>query len=211
MKINVLVYKFPSSTLSYLKLTPWWYFNLSNLTNYSYAKFDIFLPLFSLMVQFITSLRIDTSRASVSVPYIPDILTYKPQVKISYRACIHTLQRVLWLRTSPSGWGGFQRCHVLYGSEPRIPAEVGSSAATCTMAPDLIFQLRWVPALPRVLSLHPIVWYRIWTCVTRDEQRAQNVHVVKEKMNLIVTSPDLIGLIAYLYHQVATSFPKAHL
>jgi hypothetical protein len=28
---------------------------------------------------------------------------------------------------------------------------------------------------------------------------------------LSVTSPGLIGLISYLYHQVATSFPEAHL
>jgi hypothetical protein len=59
------------------------------------------------------------------------------------------------------------RCRVPYSSGPRLPAEMGSSAATCPMAsnitsvgsvaamcptaPDLTSLLRWAPALPRVL------------------------------------------------------------
>jgi hypothetical protein len=44
-------------------------------------------------------------------------------------------------------------CHVPYSSGPRLPAEVGSSAAMCPMALDLASQLRWAPALPRVIWL----------------------------------------------------------
>jgi hypothetical protein len=40
---------------------------------------------------------------------------------------------------------------VPYDSGPRLPAEVGSNAATCPMAPDLASRLRWVPVLPHVL------------------------------------------------------------
>jgi hypothetical protein len=87
------------------------------------------------------------------VPCRPDTPTYKPQVKISCRTCIHTLPRVLWLRISPPSWGGLRRCHVPYGSGPRLPAEVDSSAATCPMALDLASRLRWAPVLPRALWL----------------------------------------------------------
>jgi hypothetical protein len=44
-------------------------------------------------------------------------------------------------------------CHMLYGSGPRLPVELGSNAATCPMAPDLASQLRWAPTLPRVIWL----------------------------------------------------------
>jgi hypothetical protein len=60
------------------------------------------------------------------------------------------LPRVLWLRTLPPGRGGLQRCHVSYGSEPRLLTEVVFGAATCPMAPDLTSRLRWTPTLPRV-------------------------------------------------------------
>jgi hypothetical protein len=36
-----------------------------------------------------------------------------------------------------------------------------------------------------VLALHPVVWYRRWTGVTRGEQRAQEVYVVKGEMDLV--------------------------
>jgi hypothetical protein len=80
-------------------------------------------------------------------------LTYKPQVKISCRACIHTLPCALRLRTSPPSWGGLRCCHVSYSSRPRLLTEVGSDPATCPMAPDIASQLRWAPVLPRVLWL----------------------------------------------------------
>jgi hypothetical protein len=31
------------------------------------------------------------------------------------------------------------RCHVFYGSEPRLPVKLGSDAAKCPMALDLAF------------------------------------------------------------------------
>jgi hypothetical protein len=36
-----------------------------------------------------------------------------------------------------------------------------------------------------VIALCPAVWYWRWTCVTRDEQRAWEIHVVKGEMDLI--------------------------
>jgi hypothetical protein len=63
------------------------------------------------------------------------------------------LPRAPWLQTSPPGSGGLQRCHVSYGSGPRLPAEVSSNAAMCPMAPNLTSRLRWSQALPRVLWL----------------------------------------------------------
>jgi hypothetical protein len=63
------------------------------------------------------------------------------------------LPRVIWLRTSSPDWGGLRRCHVSYDSETRLPAEVGSGAATCPVAPDLTSRLGRAPALPRVPRL----------------------------------------------------------
>jgi hypothetical protein len=42
-------------------------------------------------------------------------------------------------------------CHVPCGSGPHLPAEVGSSAAMCPMAPDHTSWLRWAPVLPGAL------------------------------------------------------------
>jgi hypothetical protein len=47
----------------------------------------------------------------------------------------------------------FTHCHVSNGSRPRLPAEVGSSAATCPMALELTSQLRWALTLPLVIWL----------------------------------------------------------
>jgi hypothetical protein len=57
-------------------------------------------------------------------------------------------------------------CHVSYGFEPRLPAEVGSGSATCPMAPDLASRLRWAPVLPHVLWLwtSPPSWGGLWRC-----------------------------------------------
>jgi hypothetical protein len=43
---------------------------------------------------------------------------------------------VIWLQTLPTCPGGLRRCHMSYGSGPRLPAEEGSGAATCHMALD---------------------------------------------------------------------------
>jgi hypothetical protein len=40
------------------------------------------------------------------------------------------------------------RCHVPYGSEPRLLTEMASSAAMCPMALDLTSRMRWAPVLP---------------------------------------------------------------
>jgi hypothetical protein len=55
---------------------------------------------------------------------------------------------------------------VPYGFGPRLPAEVGSSAATCPMAPDLTSRLMWAPMLSRVLCLRtsPIGWGGLQRC-----------------------------------------------
>jgi hypothetical protein len=42
---------------------------------------------------------------------------------------------VIWLRTSPSSWGGLRRCHISCGSGPHLLAGAGSDAATCPTAP----------------------------------------------------------------------------
>jgi hypothetical protein len=45
------------------------------------------------------------------------------------------LPRVIWLRTPSPDCGALRCCHVSYGSRHRLPAEVGSGATTCRMAP----------------------------------------------------------------------------
>jgi hypothetical protein len=45
-------------------------------------------------------------------------------------------------------------CHVPYSSRPRLPIEVGSGAATCSMALDLTSRFRWalmLSCVPRLL------------------------------------------------------------
>jgi hypothetical protein len=79
--------------------------------------------------------------------------TYRLQIKTRSRVCIHVLPCVLQLRTSPlPTWAlalpcvvqfwtlppcrcGLQRCYVFRGPGPRLPAGVGSGAATCSVAP----------------------------------------------------------------------------
>jgi hypothetical protein len=107
----------------------------------------------------------------LSIPYRPGTPTYKLQVKTSSSACITTLPRALWLRTSPSCWDGLRRCHVSYGSGLRLPTEVGSGVATCPTALDLASTLRWAPMLPHVLMprTSPFGWGGLWRChVPRD-------------------------------------------
>jgi hypothetical protein len=45
----------------------------------------------------------------------------------------------------------FTHCHLPYGSGSRLLVEVGFDAATCPMAPNLAFWLRWALTLSRVL------------------------------------------------------------
>jgi hypothetical protein len=53
-------------------------------------------------------------------------------------------------------WRASMSCHVPYGSGPHLPAEMGSDAATCPIAPDLASRLRWAPALPRAPQLQTL-------------------------------------------------------
>jgi hypothetical protein len=87
----------------------------------------------------------------VSVPYRSGTCTYKLQVKISSRTCIHVLPRALRLWISPPCQGGLWCCHVFYGSRPRFPIEVDSCAATCPVTLNLASRLRWAPALRLVV------------------------------------------------------------
>jgi hypothetical protein len=82
---------------------------------------------------------------TTTCPMAPDL--------ISWPRWALTLSRVLWLRTSPIGWGGLRRCHVPYSSRPCLPFKVGSDAATCPMPLDLTSQLRWAPAVSCVIWL----------------------------------------------------------
>jgi hypothetical protein len=63
------------------------------------------------------------------------------------------LPRALWLRTLPPYRGGLRHCHVPHGFGPRLPAQEGSSAATCLMAPDHASLLRWASTLPHAPQL----------------------------------------------------------
>jgi hypothetical protein len=78
--------------------------------------------------------------------------TYKPQVSYGFEprlgSGVATCPMALDLTSQLSG---LRRCHVSYGSGPRLLVEVGSGAATCPMAPDLASRLRWAPALPCVI------------------------------------------------------------
>jgi hypothetical protein len=91
----------------------------------------------------------------LSVPYRPGTPTYRIQDKTRSRACIHALPCALQLRTMHLCQGGLRRCHVSYSSGPCLPVEVGSSAATCLMTPDLAPLLKWAP-----VPLH-VQWLRI--------------------------------------------------
>jgi hypothetical protein len=56
--------------------------------------------------------------------------------------------------------------HVPYGSGPRLPAEMGSGAATCLMVSDLASRLRWALALPRAprIRTSPPSRGGLWRC-----------------------------------------------
>jgi hypothetical protein len=77
---------------------------------------------------------------------------YRLQDKTRSRVCYHTLPHVPRPQTSPPYQGGLLCCHVSLSPGPRLPANEGSSAATCPTAPDLASLSRRAPVLPRVLS-----------------------------------------------------------
>jgi hypothetical protein len=54
------------------------------------------------------------------------------------------------LKTGYGAWRASTRCHVSCSFRPHLPVEVGSSATTCPVAPDLTSLLRRAPALPCV-------------------------------------------------------------
>jgi hypothetical protein len=88
---------------------------------------------------------------SLSVPYGSGTRAYRLQDKTRSRACIHTLPCLLQLWTSPPCQGGLWHCHTFYGAGPRLPAEVGSSAAVCPMASDPASWPGRILVLPRIL------------------------------------------------------------
>jgi hypothetical protein len=94
------------------------------------------------------------------VPSRPDTPTYRLQVKTRSRVCIHALPCVLQPRTQPPCQDGLPRSYVSYGSRPHLPAEMGSSAATCPMALDLDNLPRRAPALSCVIWLWASPPYR---------------------------------------------------
>jgi hypothetical protein len=63
-----------------------------------------------------------------------------------------TLPRVLWLRTSPPGWGGLRCCQVSYSSGPRLPVEVGFGAVTNHVAPCG----PWASSIKKSLAVIPM-------------------------------------------------------
>jgi hypothetical protein len=60
------------------------------------------------------------------------------------------LSCVLRLRTLPPCRDGLRRCHMCYGSEPCLPAKMGSGAAICPTTPNPTSLLRWALTLSRV-------------------------------------------------------------
>jgi hypothetical protein len=78
----------------------------------------------------------------------------KLQVKTSSRACMHMLQCVPHLRTSPPCQGGLLCCLVSCGPKPRLLDEVSSDGATCPSAPNLASLSRLALVLPRA----PWLW-----------------------------------------------------
>jgi hypothetical protein len=46
-----------------------------------------------------------------------------------------------------------------------------------------------------VIALCPVVWYLRWTCVTRGEERAWEVHMVKGEMDLVTPAYRVGGLL----------------
>jgi hypothetical protein len=76
------------------------------------------------------------------------------------------LPHVLWLQTSPLTRGELWCCHMSYDSGPRLPDEVGSSAAVCPIALDLTYRLRWTLTLPHILWLRtsPPDWGGLRRC-----------------------------------------------
>jgi hypothetical protein len=70
-----------------------------------------------------------------------------------------------------------------YGSGPHLSTDVGSGAAMCPIALNLISQLRWAPALPRVLWLRtlPPSQGESWCChASRCHQWVMGLRYIKK-------------------------------
>jgi hypothetical protein len=68
---------------------------------------------------------------------------------ISWLRWAPVLPCVLWLWTSPLGWGGLRCCHVSYAFGPCLLTEMRSGTAMCPVALDLAYWLRLAPMLLR--------------------------------------------------------------
>jgi hypothetical protein len=69
----------------------------------------------------------------------PSTSTYKHQVKIRSRACIHALSYALQHRTLPPNQGGLWGCYMFSGSGSHLSNRKCFGATTCTAAPDPVF------------------------------------------------------------------------
>jgi hypothetical protein len=108
-----------------------------------------------------------SSEARLSAEVGSDAATYPTAPDLASRLRWDpSLPRVLRLWTSPPDWGGLRRCHVPYGSKPRLLAEVSSGVTMCPMALELASRLRWALTLPRILLLwiSPLSWGGLRRC-----------------------------------------------
>jgi hypothetical protein len=87
-------------------------------------------------------LPIEVGSSAAAFPTTPDLVSL-PRWALAL-PCVPRPQ------TSPPCRGGLQCCLVSHSPTPRLPIEMGSSIATCPMAPDLASLLRWALALPHV-------------------------------------------------------------
>jgi hypothetical protein len=103
-------------------------------------------------------LPVEVGSGAITCPTAPD-LTSRLRWALA-------LPCVIWLRTSPPGWGELRRCHVPRGSGPHLLTEVDFGAAICPMNLDLASRLRWALALPCILWLwtSPPDWGGLWRC-----------------------------------------------
>jgi hypothetical protein len=90
------------------------------------------------------------ARGPLSVPCRSGTPAYRLKVKTWRRVRYHKLPHVPQLRTSPLYWRGLRCQHVSTSTGPRLPARVGSGAATCSTVSDPASPLRRAPTPPCV-------------------------------------------------------------
>jgi hypothetical protein len=73
----------------------------------------------------------------LSIPCRPGTSAYMLQERIRGRAYVHVLPRVLQLWTMPPCLGELQWCRMAHGSRPRLRAQEGSGATTCSVTWNL--------------------------------------------------------------------------